>query len=561
MVNYGASITWTSVTSKGADTTGTNDSTTAILAGITSATAAGGVLYFPAGTYIVSGEIAFTCSFIMDPGATIKAAPGYSGVLASTPKGTRVNKLIFTGGAFDGNGTASNAFWAHQMTNCIWNGAPFFQNAVQDDLVIGDPTDTGPSFGNHFFNLSFYRGAFTNGSGYANLLVTSVATDNHFYSAQGGIREIGINCIGGDNKFITPHFSNGNITCFLDGAGANNAWVAAIPDTPGTVAHAGATATNGVSTITDASIAAAHAGLPVTGTNIPAGTFVGTVTAGTSFTIVNSAGGAVTTTGNVSGITLVGVGFNLQGATAKQLVSPTCINSSVGLNATCYAVCIGPSVPRVTIGDGINVTGQSGSFQWLQSFTGNLPNLSYQGLWENNVSTVSGVPVQIANEQIQMLSAPYTLANNTNVQPLLNATAAGALTVLAGTTYEFECVMSISGLSSSSHTIGFGLALGGGASVTSALYQAIVASGAATTNATTGVSTVATAAVTVLSAATTNTNFQAFIRGVVRVNAGGTITPQIQQNTASAAGTVATDTFFRIWAIGSGTVTSIGPWS
>lgn len=67
---------------------------------------------------------------------------------------------------------------------------------------------------------------------------------------------------------------------------------------------AGATATSGVSTVTDAAVVASDVGRVVTGTNIPSGTIVGTVTPGTSFTLIDSAGNAVTTIGAVSGITM-----------------------------------------------------------------------------------------------------------------------------------------------------------------------------------------------------------------------------------------------------------------
>lgn len=167
----------------------------------------------------------------------------------------------------------------------------------------------------------------------------------------------------------------------------------------------------------------------------------------------------------------------------------------------------------------------------------------------------------VGTEQIQVLSGSYTLANNTGAQALLNATANGALTVQATTTYEFECLAYISGLSSSSHTVDFGIALGGGASLTSIFYQAAVATGAALQNAVAGVSTGTSASATPMSAATTNTNFVMILRGVMRVNAGGTITPQITQVTASAAATVQPGTLFRCWPIGSGSVTSVGDWS
>jgi hypothetical protein len=70
---------------------------------------------------------------------------------------------------------------------------------------------------------------------------------------------------------------------------------------------AGATAGSGVSVITDASCVATDVGRLVVGTNVPAGTYVGAVTPGTSFTLVSAASGgvAVNTTGVVAGVTLI----------------------------------------------------------------------------------------------------------------------------------------------------------------------------------------------------------------------------------------------------------------
>lgn len=478
------------VTMFGADPTGTGDSSAALLAAISAAGVpaaapappGNGTVYVPGpGTYIVSEEIAWTCSFVMDPGAVIKAASGYTGVLCSTPKGTRVNGLTFTGGTFDGNQNAQNCFWGHQMTGCTWYGGRF-QNAVQDDVVIGDPSDTGFSYGNVLIDFHFYRTTSPVGSGYSNLWLTSYGTDTLVYAPQGGSREIGIRVDGGDNKFITPHWANGFICAFEDNAGSNNVWVAPIPDSPGMVSHTSASAASGVSAIDDPSITAAHQGLPVAGSittvaagsnggeisaiaswsspsagvldvagvtgftasgsitvvtsttvatvtytgtsgnsftgcayvsgsatgtvatggtvtqvGIPVGNaFVGAVTPGTSFTLVDALGVATDTTETVAGITLVGVGFNLQGASAKQIVAPTFINGSSGLNGICYAVCTGETVPRVTISGGISVIATSISNRWLETFIGYVVNLSYMGLYEDNIAVANSVVNSIA---------------------------------------------------------------------------------------------------------------------------------------------------------------------
>ncbi len=164
----------------------------------------------------------------------------------------------------------------------------------------------------------------------------------------------------------------------------------------------------------------------------------------------------------------------------------------------------------------------------------------------------------VDTEQIQVLSSPYTLTNDTNPHPLFNASAAGALTVQGSTTYLFEMLLDITGLSSSSHTVQLGFATGGGASLTGILYNALTSSvsgGTATSW------MISTASASGIQAAVTATICQAMIKGVIRVNAGGTITPQITQLTASAAATVAANSYFRCWPVGSNTVTNVGNWS
>lgn len=170
---------------------------------------------------------------------------------------------------------------------------------------------------------------------------------------------------------------------------------------------------------------------------------------------------------------------------------------------------------------------------------------------------------QVVNtEQVQVLSTTRTLANNTSAQAIFNATANGAITLAGSTTYEFELSFAVSGLSTSTHTISLGF--GGTATLTSIQYTMVGGSAtAAATVVAAGSMVVQVATATALTAAAqTTNNFQWHsIRGVVRVNAGGTFIPQITQNTNSAAAVIQANSFFRCWPIGSGTVTNVGNWS
>jgi hypothetical protein len=104
----------------------------------------------------------------------------------------------------------------------------------------------------------------------------------------------------------------------------------------------GASAASGASIITDISCLASDFGRPISGTNIPTGTYVGQVTPGVSFAIVTAAGTstAAVTTGTVSGVTFgqVFTGFESHGNVNSS-------NSHIGLmrveNGTYSTVYVG----------------------------------------------------------------------------------------------------------------------------------------------------------------------------------------------------------------------------
>lgn len=159
-------------------------------------------------------------------------------------------------------------------------------------------------------------------------------------------------------------------------------------------------------------------------------------------------------------------------------------------------------------------------------------------------------------EQIQTLTTANTLANDTSVHPIFNATTNGALTVAAATTYLFEMVIIGSGFSSSAHTLS--LSFAGTATYTAVGYlaQTSVAAGGAISQFSSAVATA-----TAVTASTTSTLLNAVVKGVMLINAAGTVIPSITQGTASAAASVGVQSYFRCWPVGSNTVTSVGDWS
>jgi hypothetical protein len=176
-------------------------------------------------------------------------------------------------------------------------------------------------------------------------------------------------------------------------------------------------------------------------------------------------------------------------------------------------------------------------------------------------STAVASARQVVNaEQIQVLSANRTFTNNTSAQAIFNATANGAVTLAAATTYEFEMYVAVTGLSSSAHTVNLGF--GGTATFTGIAYRYNAQTGTTLAGPTADSSGwIAVATATAVVASGTTTGLLLIVRGIMRINAGGTVIPQLTQVTASTAAVVQLNSFFRCWPIGSNTVTNVGNWS
>lgn len=171
----------------------------------------------------------------------------------------------------------------------------------------------------------------------------------------------------------------------------------------------------------------------------------------------------------------------------------------------------------------------------------------------------------VDTEQAICLSANYTLdATTTGAQKAFDASTNGALTVQGSTTYLFEGLYLITNTGTNSHF--WQIALGGTATFTSAQITAI---GQSSTGAalfgTIGVThTTTVGTLFAVSAASTSAteNMTVLLRGVMRINAGGTVIPQVAVNAATGgAATMLANSYFRVWPIGSNAVTSVGNWS
>lgn len=173
-------------------------------------------------------------------------------------------------------------------------------------------------------------------------------------------------------------------------------------------------------------------------------------------------------------------------------------------------------------------------------------------------------------EQWCRLSSTYTLANQTAAQKLFNASTNGAVTVAGSTTYQFECCFNLTAMAG---TNSFGFAIGGAATLTSIRWMSLAQKGAAVGSTfaidTSSIAlrggwtfndTAANTAITPSAGGSSGTTAWASVRGIICVNGGGTLIPQVSLGTAAAA-VVGINSFFRLWPIGSDTAVTLGNWS
>lgn len=170
------------------------------------------------------------------------------------------------------------------------------------------------------------------------------------------------------------------------------------------------------------------------------------------------------------------------------------------------------------------------------------------------------------NEHFVARTGTKTMTSNTTLQAIFSGGSGGltngALTVNAATTYYFECSLNVSTMSATSGNFGFSIVGAGTATFTSAAWHAFgLDATTQTTAAAAGTSFSASQAATgnIITAAT-GTAASVLIKGIFRINAGGTIIPSIQLTTANAA-VIGRNSWFKCYAVGSNTVVSVGNWS
>lgn len=155
------------------------------------------------------------------------------------------------------------------------------------------------------------------------------------------------------------------------------------------------------------------------------------------------------------------------------------------------------------------------------------------------------------------LAADVAAVNNTNPQPWF--ASQGAATVDGNTTYLFEGRLFLAN-GTTTHTTG--VSFGGTATITSIDYAAELWSAALNAIATAQSNKFCSAANNqVLNATSALASTSILIKGIVRINAGGTFIPQFAFSAAPGPGnSVKRGTSFVLAPVGDGAFTQDGPW-
>ena len=165
--------------------------------------------------------------------------------------------------------------------------------------------------------------------------------------------------------------------------------------------------------------------------------------------------------------------------------------------------------------------------------------------------------VAMANMFAIVPAGGFALSTAAGVQSCFPA-ATDVWTLAASTTYHFRGMYTIQ-KATNSITVALAFALGGGASVTSIRYVAQAHLGADNATQTTGNRTVITQVASTVVTAAGTANAVIIFEGIIRMNAGGTVTPQINfSGTAAGTPTMLAGSYIMFSPLGTDTVASVG---
>jgi hypothetical protein len=293
---------------------------------------------------------------------------------------------------------------------------------------------------------------------------------------------------------------------------------------------------------------------------------VGTLTATTATVTGNISAG------NISTVGLITATGNITGGNVSTAGRITAAGNIVGGNLnTAGAVVATGAVSGLTVGGFVRPTAGSASQAPVLFTAGTSTSVAAAGALEYNGSVFLSTPAAaqrglMPTEYLVALASNYTANDSASAQKIFNVPADGAVAVLANTTYFIEGLYMIApAITFNAESLQTLFALGGGATLTSIRYAADTTAGlssAVNTLKRVQVATATAATVTDAAPGGAATNFVVQIRGIIRTNTAGTITPQMQfTGTPGSAPVVQANSFFRLVPVGSGSVTSIGSWT
>jgi hypothetical protein len=297
-------------------------------------------------------------------------------------------KSIVGGLRLDANNIAKHALWCRFFNHMVFGVKPY--NSLEDDWILGDSNAAAASAEPVFTDECLVQR--TTGSvpvGHYCIWAQN-ASDGRMPGTVMTGQETGLRVDnGGWRGFgVHPVGAGFPMQVGIDDHSGGNEWHGTNLDTMTGKEHAGATGEAASSTITDAEILAQHLNRPVSGVNIPAGSFVGTVTPGVSFNLVNAKNVAVKPTGVVTGIRLNGVGCLMRFTGGGLVGGLGLVNTTYGNDNDMYGMIIGPqSTGNYALG--FRARGGNAEHRLIQAFAGNTSVLTWVGLMqqENCVNT------------------------------------------------------------------------------------------------------------------------------------------------------------------------------
>jgi hypothetical protein len=293
---------------------------------------------------------------------------------------------------------------------------------------------------------------------------------------------------------------------------------------------------------------------------------VGTLSATTATITGNVSAGNISTAG------LITATGNIAGGNVATTGRITATGNIVGGNVTTAGVVSATgAVSGLTVAGFVRPTAGSASQAPVVLTAGTNTSVVSAGAVEYNGSVFFGSPAAgqrglLPAEYLVALASNYTGNDSASAQKVFNVPTDGAVAILANTTYMIEGLYIIApAINFNAESLQTLFSLDGGATLTSIQYVADASTGLA--NASTALKrtqVVSAGAVTVTDAAPGGaaTNFVVQIRGIIRTNTAGTLTPGFRfTGTPGSAPVVQANSFFRLVPIGSGSVTTIGAWT